>query len=54
MVESSIDAGQIFGATGFMEDALSGRSLHDAFGSTLYAGTAAMQRNAIAKAMGLK
>ncbi len=54
MVQSAIDAGQIFGAAGFTEADQSGRSLHDAFGSTLYAGTAAMQRNAIAKAMGLK
>ena len=54
MVQSAIDAGQIFGSAGFMESEQTGRSLHDAFGSTLYAGTAAMQRNAIAKSMGLR
>lgn len=53
MVQSTLDAGQIFGGAAFVEGSQSGRSLHDAFGSTLYAGTAAMQRNAIARAMGL-
>lgn len=53
MVQSVLDAGQIFGGHAFVEGQQTGRSLHDAFGSTLYAGTAAMQRNAIAKSMGL-
>lgn len=54
MVESTLDAGQIFGGSGFLASAQTGRSLQDAFGSTLYSGTTAMQRNTIAKAMGLK
>ncbi|MEM8486083.1 MAG: acyl-CoA dehydrogenase family protein [Bacteroidota bacterium] len=53
MVQSTIDAGQIFGGEGFVASEQTGRSLHDAFGSTLYAGTAAMQRNTIARSLGL-
>ena len=53
MVQSTMDAGQIFGGEGFVASEQTGRSLHDAFGSTLYAGTAAMQRNAIARSLGL-
>ena len=53
MVQSTMDAGQIFGGEGFVASEQTGRSLHDAFGSTLYAGTAAMQRNTIARSLGL-
>lgn len=49
MMQSVLDAGQIFGGAGFVEGQQTGRSLHDAFGGTLYAGSAAAQRNAIAK-----
>jgi alkylation response protein AidB-like acyl-CoA dehydrogenase len=53
MVQSSFDATQIFGGQGFLEEIGVGRSLRDALGDTFYAGTSAVQRNAIAEALGL-
>lgn len=54
MMQSSLDAAQIFGGQGFLEENGIGRSLRDALGGTLYAGTSAIQRNSIAQAMGIQ
>lgn len=54
MMQSALDATQIFGGQGFLEENGVGRSLRDALGGTLYAGTSAIQRNTIAQALGIK
>ena len=54
MMQSALDATQIFGGQGFLEENGMGRSLRDALGGTLYAGTSAIQRNTIAQALGIK
>ena len=53
MVQSALDAHQIFGAAGFLEVQGVGRLLRDALGQSLYAGAPAIQRNEIARALGL-
>jgi alkylation response protein AidB-like acyl-CoA dehydrogenase len=52
-VQSSLDAIQVFGGYGYMTEQRIERDLRDAVGSTLYSGTTEIQRNIIAKAMGL-
>lgn len=52
-VKSSQDAIQIFGGYGYMTEQQIERDLRDAVGSTLYSGTTEIQRNIIAKGLGL-
>jgi alkylation response protein AidB-like acyl-CoA dehydrogenase len=52
-VQSSLDAIQIFGGYGYMTEQRVERDLRDAMGSTLYSGTTEIQRNIIARALGL-
>jgi alkylation response protein AidB-like acyl-CoA dehydrogenase len=52
-VKSSLDAIQIFGGYGYMTEQQVERDLRDAVGSTLYSGTSEIQRNIIAKSLGL-
>jgi hypothetical protein len=52
-VKSSLDAIQIFGGYGYMTDQGVERDLRDAIGSTLYSGTSEIQRNIIARRLGL-
>lgn len=52
-VKSSLDAVQIFGGYGYMVEQQVERDLRDAVGSTLYSGTTEIQRNIIARRMGL-
>jgi len=52
-VQSSLDAIQIFGGYGYMTEQRVERDLRDAVGSTLYSGTSEIQRNIIARALGL-
>jgi alkylation response protein AidB-like acyl-CoA dehydrogenase len=52
-VKSSLDAIQIFGGYGYMREQGVERDLRDAVGGTLYSGTSEIQRNIIAKALGL-
>jgi alkylation response protein AidB-like acyl-CoA dehydrogenase len=52
-VKSSLDAIQIFGGYGYMTEQEVERDLRDAVGSTLYSGTSEIQRNIIARRLGL-
>ncbi len=52
-VKSSLDAVQIFGGYGYMTEQQVERDLRDAVGSTLYSGTSEIQRNIIARGLGL-
>jgi alkylation response protein AidB-like acyl-CoA dehydrogenase len=52
-IKSSLDAVQIFGGYGYMTEQQVERDLRDAVGSGLYSGTSEIQRNIIAKALGL-
>ena len=52
-VQSSLDAVQIFGGYGYMTEQQVERDLRDAVGSSLYSGTSEIQRNIIAKSLGL-
>jgi alkylation response protein AidB-like acyl-CoA dehydrogenase len=52
-VDSSLDAIQIFGGYGYMTEQEIERDLRDAVGSGLYSGTSEIQRNIIARALGL-
>jgi alkylation response protein AidB-like acyl-CoA dehydrogenase len=52
-VKSCIDAVQVFGGYGYMTEQQVERELRDAVASTLYSGTSEIQRNIIARAMGL-
>ena len=53
LVNSCRDALQIFGGYGYMVEQGIERELRDALGSTLYSGTTEVQRNIIAKSLGL-
>jgi L-prolyl-PCP dehydrogenase len=53
LVANCQDAIQIFGGYGYMVDQQIERELRDAVGSTLYSGTTEIQRNIIAKCLGL-
>jgi alkylation response protein AidB-like acyl-CoA dehydrogenase len=52
-VQSGLDAIQIFGGYGYMTEQQVERDLRDAVGSALYSGTSEIQRNIIARALGL-
>jgi alkylation response protein AidB-like acyl-CoA dehydrogenase len=52
-VNSSMDAIQIFGGYGYMTEQETERDLRDAMASRLYSGTSQIQRNIIAKHLGL-
>jgi alkylation response protein AidB-like acyl-CoA dehydrogenase len=52
-VKSSLDAVQIFGGYGYMTEQEVERDLRDAVGSTLYSGTSEIQRNVIARCLGI-
>lgn len=53
LVKAALDAVQIFGGYGFMVEYEVERLLRDAVGSTIYSGTSEMQRNIIARWLGL-
>jgi hypothetical protein len=53
LVQSALDAVQVLGGYGFMADYEVERALRDSIGSTLYSGTSEMQRNIIARWLGL-
>jgi alkylation response protein AidB-like acyl-CoA dehydrogenase len=52
-VKSCLDAVQIFGGYGYMTEQQVERDLRDSVGSTLYSGTSEIQRNIIARGLGL-
>jgi alkylation response protein AidB-like acyl-CoA dehydrogenase len=53
LVKAALDCVQLHGGYGFMEEYEVERALRDAVGSTLYSGTSEMQRNIIARWLGL-
>lgn len=53
LVRTALDAVQLHGGYGFMEEYEVERALRDAIGSTLYSGTSEMQRNIIGRWLGL-
>ena len=53
LVQTMQDAVQIFGGYGYMTEQEVERDLRDAVGSTLYSGTSEIQRNIIARGLGL-
>jgi alkylation response protein AidB-like acyl-CoA dehydrogenase len=53
LVKSALDAVQLHGGYGFMTEYEVERALRDAVGSTIYSGTSEMQRNMIARWIGL-
>jgi alkylation response protein AidB-like acyl-CoA dehydrogenase len=53
LVKSCLDAIQIYGGYGYMTEQEVERDLRDAVGSTLYSGTTEIQRNIIARYLGL-
>ena len=53
LVQTALDTVQVFGGYGFMADYEVERVLRDSVGSTLYSGTSEMQRNIIARWLGL-
>jgi alkylation response protein AidB-like acyl-CoA dehydrogenase len=52
-VHSSMDALQVHGALGYMEESELEREVRDAIGSRIYSGTSDIQRNIVAGRMGL-
>jgi alkylation response protein AidB-like acyl-CoA dehydrogenase len=52
-VSSSLDAVQIHGGYGYMTDYDVEQDVRDAIGGRLYSGTSEMQRNVIARHLGL-
>jgi hypothetical protein len=52
-VESGLDAIRVHGGSGYLTESEVERDLRDAIGGTLYAGTSDIQRNIIARALGL-
>ena len=53
LVKTALDAVQLHGGYGFMEEYEVERALRDAIGSTIYSGTSEMQRNIIGRWLGL-
>ncbi len=53
LVKSALDTIQTLGGYGFMSEYGAERALRDAVGSTLYSGTSEVQRNIIARWLGL-
>jgi hypothetical protein len=52
-VQNSLDAVQIFGASGYAVETGIERDLRDSVGSTIYSGTNEIQRNILARRLGL-
>ena len=52
-VQNSLDAIQVFGASGYVTETGIERDLRDSVGSLIYSGTSAIQRNIIARQLGL-
>ena len=52
-VKNGLDAVQVFGGYGYMAEYELERELRDAVGSTLYSGTTEIQRNIVARCLGL-
>jgi len=52
-VQSSLDAVHIHGGYGYMAEYEFERDVRDSIGSTIYSGTSEMQRNLIARYLGL-
>jgi alkylation response protein AidB-like acyl-CoA dehydrogenase len=52
-VKNGLDAVQVFGGYGYMAEYELERELRDAVGSTLYSGTSEIQRNIVARCLGL-
>jgi hypothetical protein len=53
LVKTALDAVQVYGGYGYMTEYETERVLRDAVGSTIYSGTSEMQRNIIARWLGL-
>jgi len=53
LVQSSLDAVQVFGGYGYMAEYQIERELRDAIGSRIYSGTSEIQRNIIARQLGI-
>ncbi|MBM3320275.1 MAG: acyl-CoA dehydrogenase family protein [Candidatus Eisenbacteria bacterium] len=53
LLETALDTVQVLGGYGFMTEYEVERALRDAIGSTIYSGTSEMQRNIIARWLGL-
>jgi hypothetical protein len=53
LLQTALDTVQVFGGYGFMTEYEVERSLRDAVGGTIYSGTSEMQRNIIARWLGL-
>lgn len=53
LVQSSLDALQLFGGYGYMTEYQVERELRDAIGSRIYSGTSEIQRNIIARQLGI-
>ena len=53
LLKSALDTVQLHGGYGFMTEFEVERALRDAVGSTIYSGTSEMQRNIIARWLGL-
>ena len=51
--ESSLDALRIFGGYGYLSDHNAGRDLRDSIGGLIYAGTSDIQKNIVARMLGL-
>jgi alkylation response protein AidB-like acyl-CoA dehydrogenase len=52
-VKTAMDTVQVFGGYGYMTETEVERTLRDAIGSTIYSGTSEIQRNIIARWLGL-
>jgi alkylation response protein AidB-like acyl-CoA dehydrogenase len=53
LVKTALNTVQIYGGYGYMAEYEVERALRDAVGSTIYSGTSEMQRNIIARWLGL-
>jgi alkylation response protein AidB-like acyl-CoA dehydrogenase len=53
LLRTALDAVQMHGGYGYMTEYELERTLRDAVGSTLYSGTSEMQRNIVARWLGL-
>ncbi len=53
LVDNSLDAVQLFGASGYVTETGLERELRDSVGSLIYSGTNDIQKNLIARALGL-
>ena len=53
LIQSSLDVLQVHGAYGYVTEAGIERDIRDALGSRIYSGTSEMQRNVVARHLGL-